>query len=52
MLAWGARESRDIVSGLLFGLNKGIMGGGSTNRDSVCSKQRAQCGGNDRRNGQ
>lgn len=31
MLVRGARESRDEVSGLPIGLNKGVMGWGSTN---------------------
>ena len=52
MLAGRARESQNNVSGLLSGFNKGIMGGGSTNCDSVCGKQRTQGGGNDGRNGQ
>ena len=35
MLSGGARESRDNVSGLSIGVNKGIMGWGSTNHGSV-----------------
>ena len=38
MLLEGARESRDNVSGVSIGLNKGIMGWGNTNLGSKLTK--------------